>query len=101
MTRAMREADSVQRLFRTSVAFRQRHLRVDQRQLDVLGRRRAFEQVEALEHEADELIAYFRELDARQLRHVTPAEQVAAARGRVEAPEQVHEGRLAGARRAR
>ena len=65
MAGAMREADAIERFFRALVPLRGRHLRVDERQLDVLGGRGARQQVEVLEHEADELVAHARQLDAR------------------------------------
>ena len=75
-------------------------VRVDQRQLDVLERRRAREQVEGLEDEADLPVADLRPLVAVELRDVHAVEKV-AARGRpVEAADDVHERALAGARRA-
>src|SRR5262249_28984201 len=64
---------------------------VEQRQLDVLDRGRARQQVEALEHESDLLVADRRQLVVGQPRYVA-AVQVIAARGRpVEAAEDVHE----------
>ena len=51
--------------------------RVDQRQLDVLERRGARQQVEALEHEADDAVAHLGELDAAEVRDVAAVEAVA------------------------
>src|SRR5882724_623419 len=73
---------------------------VEQRQLDVLERARAREQIEHLEDEADLRVAHGGQLVARQARHVLGVEPVAPRRRAVEAAEQVHEGGLAGARRA-
>ena len=73
---------------------------VEQRQLDVVERRRARQQVEALEHEPDLLIAHARQLVLRQLRHVPAVELIDAARRPVETAGDVHERRLAGSRRA-
>ena len=73
---------------------------VEQRQLDVLDRRRARQQVEALKHEADRFVANPGELVGRQRRHVTAVQDVTAARRPVEAAEDVHEGRLARAGRS-
>ena len=53
---------------------------VDQRQLDVLERRGARQQVEPLEHEADVVAAQQRELVAVELAHVHAAEEVLARR---------------------
>jgi sarcosine oxidase gamma subunit len=57
----------------------QRHAAVDQRQLDVLERRGAGQQVEALEHEAEEVPPQQRALAARQGADVDALEQVAPA----------------------
>ena len=74
-------------------------VRVEQRQLDVLERRGARQQVEALEHEPDLRVADARQLVVRQLRHVAAVQQIAAARRPIQAAEDVHERRLARARR--
>src|SRR5690606_29359583 len=55
-------------------------------------------QVEALEHEADLAVAHVRQLDLAELRGVAPVEQVAAAAGRVQAADDVHQRGLARAR---
>src|SRR5438105_1976035 len=73
---------------------------VEERQLDVLERARPGEQVEHLEHEADLRVAHVGQLVAREARDVLAVEPVAAGRRAIEAAEQVHEGGLAGARRA-
>ena len=73
---------------------------VDQRQLDVLERRGAGEQVEGLEHEADLPVADLGALVAVEPRDVDAVEEVAARRRPVEAADDVHERALAGARRA-
>ena len=69
---------------------------VDQRQLDVLERRRAGEQVERLEDEADLPVPDLGALVAVEPGDVDPVEKVAARRGPVEAADDVHEGALAG-----
>src|SRR6185503_4863702 len=53
-----------------------------------------------LEHEADLRVAHVREVARRERRHVVPVEEVASGGRPIEAAEQVHERRLAGARRA-
>jgi hypothetical protein len=73
---------------------------VEQRQLDVLGRRRARQQVEPLEHEANRLVAHASQLVAGQGRRVPPVQGVAPPRRPIEAAEDMHEGRLPRARRS-
>ena len=68
---------------------------VEQRQLDVLLRRGARQQVEALEHEAEVAPAQPRALVARQRLDVRAVEQVLPGARRVQAAEDVHRGRLA------
>ena len=72
---------------------------VEQRQLDVVERGRARQQVEALEHEADLLVAHARQLVLRRLGHVLAVEHVLTGRRPIEAAGDVHERRLAGAGR--
>jgi hypothetical protein len=66
---------------------------------DVVERRRARQQVEALEDEPDLLVPDGGELVLRHLRDVLPVEEVLARRRPVEAAGDVHERRLAGTRR--
>ena len=54
---AVGQADLVERLERQAPPLGGRHAAIDQRQLDVLDRRGARQQVEALEDEADEMAA--------------------------------------------
>src|SRR5262249_61032314 len=68
---------------------------VEQRQLDVLERRRSRQQVELLEDEPDLGVADPGELVRREAGHVLAVELVASGARRVEAAQQVHEGRLA------
>ena len=74
---------------------------VEQRQLDVVERRGARQQVETLEDEADLAVAHDRELIAGHPRDIFAVEDVTAARRAIETAEDVHERRLAGSRRAR
>ena len=74
---------------------------VGERQLDVRERRGARDQVEALEDEADLAAAHARERRASSsVAHVDAVEPVPAARRHVEAADDVHQRRLARARRA-
>jgi hypothetical protein len=80
---------------RGAVARRGRLAAVEQRQLDVLLRRGARQQVEALEDEAEVAAAQQGALVAVERLHRHAAEQVGAGGGRVQAAEDVHRGRLA------
>ena len=101
---AVAEADGLER--RAGAPCRSRRLEraaavVEQRQLDVVERARARQQVEALEDEADLLVADARQIVARQPRHVAPSRTYWPLDRTVEAPEDVHERGLAGAGRSR
>ncbi len=104
VVKALAEADDLERLHGAAVTLGRLHLRpavVEQGQLDVVERRGPRQQVEALEHEPDLLVADDGQLVLRHARDVLAVEEVVAARGAVEAPEDVHQRRLAGPRRSR
>ena len=71
-----------------------------EREHDVLGRREHRQQVEELEDEADVLTPQEREVVVGELRDVLAGDRHAALGRAVEAGEDVHQRRLAGARRA-
>ena len=98
----VREADDLEAVERplAHLARRVALLAVHHGQFRVFQRGGTGEQVEALEYEADLLVADVGELVAVELGDVDPVEQVATARRTVEAAEQVHERGLAGAARA-
>ena len=73
---------------------------VDHRQLDVLQRVVARQQVEGLEDEADLLVAQRRELEFVEVLHRLAVEQVLALRRTIEGADEVEHGRLARPRRA-
>ena len=100
MQRAVGEPDRRDRLERARPALGAAHARVDQRQLDVPQHRRAGDQVEALEDQADLPVPDVRQLIVVEIADVDPVEQVPAVRRRVEAADQVHQRRLAAARAA-
>src|SRR5919201_5892774 len=100
MVLTLGETDGLQPRARTLPTLARRDPAVEQRQLDVLERTRPREQVEHLEHEADLGVAHAGQLIARQSRHVLAVEPVTAAGRTIETAEQVHEGRLARARRS-
>ena len=80
---------------------RGRHVRVQQRQLDVLERAGARQQVEALEHEAERPVADVAPARRESSRETSWPSRRYSPDGRlVEAAEDVHQRRLARARRA-
>ena len=72
-----------------------RHAGVDQRQLDIVQRGGAREQVEGLENEADFLVADARQLVVDHLADQIAVDVVLALGRRVETADQVHQGRFA------
>ena len=97
---AAAQADGGERVARPLALLAQRHVAVEQRQLDVLDGAGARKQVEVLEDEAELAVADRGALVGRQRRHVGAVEPIGAARRPVETAEDVHERRLARARRA-
>ena len=75
-----------------------RLVRVEQRQFDVVERRRARQQIESLKHEADLPVAHLGQLVPAELGDVAPVEKILAAGRVVEAAEDVHQRRFAGPR---
>src|ERR1043165_103234 len=94
---ALGEVDGAQRLLGHLVSLRSTDATIDQRQLDVVKRSRAREQVEGLKDEADFLVTNTSELVVVHLGNVFAVEPVLALRRRIETSDQVHQGRLAGA----
>src|SRR5512141_2538024 len=70
--------------------------RVDERQLDVLERGSPREEIERLEDETDLAVPDLRAFVAVEARDVHPVQEVGSGRRTVEAPDDVHEGGLAG-----
>src|SRR4051794_24974109 len=93
------EADAMQRIHRRLVALfaRPAEVSVDERELDVFDGRRAREQIETLKDEPDLRVADDGALVAVERRDVDAVEFVRAVGGTVEAAEDVHQRRLAGA----
>ena len=92
------KTDVLHRLNRLGLPLRRRVAGVNQRQLDVGECGRAREQIERLKDKTDLAIADIGQLVVDHRRHVSPGELVATGRGRIEAAQHVHEGRLAGTR---
>jgi hypothetical protein len=102
VVRALPEAHGLEERHRLRVPLRRAVAAavVQERQLHVLERGRAGEQAEVLEDEADLLVAQLGSAVAVEAGHVLAGQEVLAGGGAVEEPEDVHERRLAGARRA-
>ena len=92
---SIQQIDLGERLIGALGAVLRRHAGVDERQLDVVERGRARQQVERLEDEPDLLVPDPRQLVVVHLAHLLVVQQVAALRRRVEAADEVHERRLA------
>ena len=76
MLEAVSEPDPLERLGRAPVPLARADALVEQRQLDVLHRGGAREEVEPLEHESDLLAAHVGELIAREPADVASVEKV-------------------------
>jgi hypothetical protein len=83
-----------QRGARPLVLIGERQVAVVERQLDVLQRRRARQQVEVLKDEAELAIAQRRARVGGEMRDVLAAEAIGARGRTIEAANDVHEGRL-------
>src|SRR5437870_7317041 len=95
---AAAQADGREQLARAPVLLGERHVGVDHGERHVLERRRPPEQVEVLEDEADPAVADRRARVGGEGRDVDVAQAIGAACRLVEAADQVHARRLAGAR---
>ena len=71
---------------------------VNKRQLHVVERRSARQQIEGLKNEPDLLVADARELVVIHVADAFAVQQISASRRSIEAPDEVHECRFAGAR---
>src|SRR6185503_14246915 len=89
-----------QRLLRPLASHRRGCVRIQKRQLDVLGSARACKKIELLKHEPDLAAPDLSELVALEQTDADAIERVGARGGDVEAPEDVHERRLPRAGRA-
>ena len=97
---ALAEADVFERAARLVHAAALAEARVDERQLDVVQRVGARQEIECLENETDLAVADVGELVVDHGGDVLAVELVAAGRRRIETAEHVHERRLARAGRA-
>ena len=97
---AAAQADLGQRLHGELAPLAAGRAAIDQRQLDILGRRGARQQIVALEDEADIEVAQVRAAVAVEPAGVDAVEAVAAGGRRIEAADDVHRRRFARAGRA-
>src|SRR5205085_4550608 len=88
--RAIGEADAGERAPRALVLLGEWQRPVEERQLDVLERGRARQQVEGLKDEADAAVADLGTRVAVERRDLDAGEAIAAARRPIEAAEDVH-----------
>src|ERR1700677_4928652 len=96
----MSHPNALQRLLHAALAIRRRHAgTVSQRQLHILGHREIADQIEALEDEADLLIADARALGEAQVLYWLAVQLVAPVCRRVEQPDDREQRRLAATRR--
>ena len=94
MIHAVAEADRGESSFGLTLTLDARHLRVDQRELDVLQRGRACQQIEGLKNESDFLVAHCCQLVVAHCLDCRAIEDVFAGGRPVEAADDVHERRL-------
>src|SRR6201999_4243665 len=98
VARAVGEAHATEELEGPALALRARHAGVEHRKPHVLERRRVSDEIEGLKDEADVMEPDPRLRDGIELRDVTTAEEIRAAVGAVEAPQDVQERRFPRAR---
>src|SRR5690349_4631572 len=96
----MLELHLLQRVLRATLPLVSRDAGVHERQFDVVQGRRARKQIEGLEDESDLFVSNARQLVIRHARNERPVQPILARSRRVEAADDVHERRLARARRS-
>jgi len=89
------EIDCRQGLLRPFNAFFRGYTGVDERQFDIVQRRRARQQVERLENEPNLFVADARELIVAHRADQVAINEVLAPAWRIQAADQVHQGRFA------
>ena len=97
MFRAVAEADALERRECVLATLTARQAGVQQRQLHILQNRRARKQIERLKNEADFLIANPGQRAGGELGNVIAVEPIFSAGRRIEAAEDMHQCRFAGA----
>ena len=99
MRHPVAELDSLERRTRSRLPIRRADPCINERQLHIVQRRCARQQIERLEHEPDFLVPDPGQLVVVHLADLLAVEQVGPFRRRVQAANQVHECRFAGTRR--
>src|SRR6185503_15540055 len=94
------QPDPFERLCGARAPFLGAEAGVNEGQLHVVQRVGAGQEIERLKYEPDLLVADPRQVVVGEIAHLLRVQPVLAARGRVEAADQVHQRRLAGPRRA-
>src|ERR1043166_5821232 len=100
MAQPFAKAKRREQSFGALVALGRRHAGIDRRDLHVLRGRRGADEVVTLEHEAEGLAPEPSEFVTIQFRHVAAGQPIASIGRAIEAAQNVHQGRLAGARLA-
>src|SRR5438876_12227452 len=85
--------------FFPELGIRQALCAINQRQLNILSRRCARQQIKILEDEADFAVANVGEPIAIEARNIGPVQHVMARSRSVETPQNIHEGRFPGTTR--
>src|SRR5262245_52426613 len=88
---ALLEIDGRERFFGHLVPLARANAAINERQLNIVERSRAREQVECLKDEADFLVSYTRQFVIIHLRYVLAVQPILTLRSRVETPNQVHQ----------
>src|SRR6185369_17180123 len=96
VSHTLSQVHGLERFLRHLMSLRRANTTVNQRQLDVVQRRGAREQIERLKYETDFLIANARKLVVVHLRDVLTVEPVFTLTRSIETADQIHQGRLAG-----
>ena len=94
MTHAVTQTNELQFILGPAPALFRRHTCINERKLDVVERGRSREQVEGLEDESDLPISYAGELVLAQVAYFDTVQPIVAIRWRIQAADEVHEGRL-------
>ncbi|KWV86320.1 hypothetical protein PFLmoz3_04012 [Pseudomonas fluorescens] len=98
MVGAFGEADLCEHALGVFHRFMPRHAAITQGQRDVVQGTEAWQQVEALEHETDLLVADRRQLIGGGVENIVAGKVVLAAVGQVQQAEDIEQGAFAGAR---
>src|SRR6476661_6445359 len=90
MSLAVGKSHGGKRFARKRVTLFQRRAPIDQRKLEIFERRGAFQQIEALKHEADEIAPQQGTLVTRERTDIDPAKEIMTRCRRIETAENIH-----------